>query len=160
MGWIMGERQYWIEVISGFWRLEQRVETTDGIFAPNTTRYRNQMRGLKKGDIVLTYAASYCMPTHYRRKIVGLSVAYEVKNTPSTIRLISTPLIMLPEQIPFSELKQLNGLSADAEKLLQSCMQRYFTRLTESDVNMIFESHPASKKFLMSEIEKATSSIQ
>jgi hypothetical protein len=138
---------YWIEVTSGS-RWERLLKTRVALEAPNTTRYQNFFKGLKPGDIMLHYLTmALTLPKERRSTIVAVSkVASKPEVLEKKIVAECKNTKVLPKPIPFSKLQEIKGRSGEFNKLLRMGMQRYLTRISQSDFESVLSVYPANRK--------------
>lgn len=133
---------YWLEVISGRWRYNQKMDTDSSIYAPKKSRYLHIMKHLKNGDKVLTYIASHGSPKDIRSSIFGFSeITSDMILTKTKIIFKTTSLKNLPVPIKLSELSSLSDKSPSFKTLLRKSMQAYVTQITEEDFHSIMKLH-------------------
>lgn len=134
--------KYWIEVISGYWKFEEELRGQRGLDCPNSTRHRNQMDGIRVGDIVLVYITGYNAPRNKGSSVVGVST---VETPPlvsdARIRIKLKDVLELPTPVKFSTIAALKSKSPLLKKMLRVRFQVYLGGITRNDFERIIRVH-------------------
>lgn len=138
---------FWIEVTSGM-RWSRLLKEGVALEAPNITRHQHFFAGIKSGDFVLHYlTTSLTREKEKRSSVVGAS---KIDSDPSLvgkkIEARCSGTIEFPKPVLYSELQRINTKSEEFDKLVRVSMQRYLTRISESDFESVIGVHPANMK--------------
>jgi len=137
----------WIEVASGdqSWirKKEKSSTTKSGLWAPNASRYKNMLKHVNPGDIILTHLTdSLTRKKEWKSAIVGLSIAegcYENVDSKVVLPLIES--IELKTPIKFIQYKHNKMLSDQLQNAIRFCYQKYLIEITLKDFNILMSMY-------------------
>lgn len=137
----------WIEVASGdqSWIRKKEKSSTikSGLWAPNMPRYKNMLKEVNPGDIILTHLTdSLTRKKEWKSAIVGLSLAEgycEKADLKIVLPLIET--IELKKPIKFTEYKHNKLLSDKLQNAIRFCYQKYLIEITLNDFYILLKVH-------------------
>ena len=134
---------YWIEVTSGL-RWSRMLKKGVVLKAPNETRYKNLFKDVRAGDRTLHYlTASLTSDKRYKSTIVASSrIISDPIMTTMSISAMCNNVNIFPKQIHVKKIKELNINSDGLKSLLNINMQRYLTKMNESDYKSIIHIYP------------------
>jgi len=137
----------WIEVASGdqSWirKKEKSSMTKSGLWAPNRSRYKNMLKLVNPGDIILTHlTGALTRKKEWKSAIVGLSIAESrYENADSKIVLPLTESVELKISIKFSQYKNNKLLSDKLQNAIRFCYQKYLIEITPKDFYILMSIH-------------------
>jgi len=133
-------KRIWIEVASGDFTLESKINGQKGLTAPKTKRYMNLLNEINKGDIILHYLTTSLSSKKYQSSFVAQSIANTnliEKENKYEIQL--TELKMLNNPVKLKHLKECDALSSKFKHALKMSMQAYIFEIENKDYQSILK---------------------
>jgi len=139
----------WMEISSEY-RFQRKLSGKSGLYAPSMTRYKNMLKQIKKGDIILHYITkSDAINKSHESAIIGISLAVSSMNengTRLTLDLSNTVELAYPVNI--KDLKKMVIKSGRLRSLISQSFQRYIAEIELVDVMNILRIYPKNEKLV------------
>jgi len=123
------------------------MKTRVALEAPKTARYRNFFARMKAGDFVLHYLTASLTPSKESQStIVAVSkVVSEPEVLEKKIVAVCKNTKVLLKPISLSKLQEVREKSREFDMLLRMGMQRYLTRISQTDFVSIIKAYPENR---------------
>lgn len=130
--------KYWVEVASGDFSIEPKLNGEKGLHAPNTSRHRNMMKNILPRDKILHYLTSSLTSKKWRSSFVATSSAtsrMEDSGPRLVVKLENIRLLTNP--VRFRDFKIREGLSEKMRYAINMSMQAYLFEIEKEDFDLI-----------------------
>ena len=142
--------KFWLEV-TGQYQWELRKNGEIGLHAPTKTRYKNMLRDIKIGDIVIHYiTAARASGLNLRSSIVGISKAKSNMKINGNRYVVDVEKVLkLPIPIKFKEYSKIKNPSEKFKFLIRTNLQKYIFEIEKSDLIKILELNIENKDHVL-----------
>lgn len=136
--------------ISSEYRFQKKLSGESGLYAPSMTRYKNMLKQIKKGDIILHYITkSDAINKSHQSTIIGISLADSSMNEYGTrLTLDLSNLVELAYPVNIKDLKKMETKSGKLQRLISQSFQRYIAEIEMVDVKNIMGVYPENEKIV------------
>ncbi len=136
--------------ISSEYRFQKKLSGKSGLYAPSMTRYKNMLKQIKKGDIILHYITkSDAINKSHESAIIGISLADSSMNENGTrLTLDLSNIVELAYPVNIKDLKKMETKSGKLQRLISQSFQRYIAEIELVDVKNILGICPENEKIV------------